>query len=327
MKKFLVVRFSSIGDIVLTSPVLRCLYDTGDVEIHYLTRDAFVPLLSANPYITRIYSIRKSITEVLSELKAEKYDRVIDLHRNIRTTSLLLRLLRPYARFRKLNLKKWLLVNFKWDLMPPIHIVDRYLETVSDLGVEYDGKGLDHFIPEDDIVDLSQWPQLTEKGFVCISAGSRHATKQLPAAHITDLVHLLNLPVVLLGGPEDRGKAQGILERCKDETVLDLTGTLNINQSASLISQSHALITGDTGLMHIAAALRIKVISVWGNTVPSFGMTPFFPDDLKHLARVIQVDDLGCRPCSKLGFPECPKGHFKCMMDIRPEYIANFLQE
>ena len=321
MKKYLVVRFSSIGDIVLTSPVIRCLHENGHAEVHFLTKETFTPLVRANPHITKCFTIRHSIGEVIGELRAERYDMVIDLHRNLRSTALLLRLRRPFRRFRKLNFRKWLLVRFKWDLMPARHIVDRYMDTVIPLGVTYDGQGLDFFISEEDEVNPADWADGLEQGYFCLAVGSQHATKQLPDQHIITLAAKLELPLVLLGGPGDHARAEQVRQACTKGSVVNLAGSLNIAQSASMVRQAKALVTGDTGLMHIAAALRKPLVSLWGNTVPAFGMTPFYPEGSQHLASILEVEGLSCRPCSKLGFDECPKGHFKCMMQIDPAQI------
>lgn len=323
MKKILVVRFSSIGDIVLTSPVVRALYNQGGFEIHYLTKRQYVPMLAANPYISKLHSFESSIKEIIPELRSEKYDLVVDLHRNIRSSSLLLHLRRPFRRFKKLNIRKWILVNFKWNLMPDLHVVDRYMATMKGL-IHDDGQGLDYFIPEHDQVDIASKYPLLDRNFHCITVGSLHSTKQIPADKITQIIGMVDGSFALLGGKEDWQKAENI-RITNPNKVHNLCGEININQSASIIYQSNALITSDTGLMHIACALKKRVISVWGSTVLEFGMSPYLPTALKDLSTVVQVLDLKCRPCSKLGFDECPKGHFKCMNDIEVSQIASSL--
>jgi ADP-heptose:LPS heptosyltransferase len=116
----------------------------------------------------------------------------------------------------------------------------------------------------------------------------------------------------LLGGKEDAAIAEQVYQLHKNNTI-NLCGKLNLNQSASIIQQSHKVITSDTGLMHIAAAYKKDIISLWGNTIPEFGMGPYFAG---KNSQILEVKNLSCRPCSKLGYKKCPKGHFKCMNDI-----------
>lgn len=129
--------------------------------------------------------------------------------------------------------------------------------------------------------------------------------------------------MVLLGGKEDYDKSSQVCD-VLGKNVFNACGKFNINQSASFVEQAIAIITTDTGLMHIAAALRKKVISVWGNTVTDFGMYPYYPKD-KENYHIIEVKNLKCRPCSKLGYKQCPKKHFRCMMDINVSKIADLV--
>lgn len=308
MKKYLIIRFSSIGDIVLTTPVIRCLKEQTDAEIHYITKSVFKKILSENPYIDKLITIDDEITEVLEDLKTENYDHVIDLHHNLRSLRLKKALKRPATSFPKLNVQKFLLTNFKIDRMPEVHIVDRYFEAVKAIGVVNDGKGLDYFIPEHDQVVLSDF-NIPEK-FVVFAIGAQYATKRLPANKIIEIIDSTELPVVLLGGPTDYDNAVIIKSHC---TVIDLVGQININQSASIVQQATKVITHDTGIMHIAVAFKKPVISIWGNTVPALGMYPYYPEQ-KELYSIHEVD-IKCRPCSKIGYQKCPKKHFKCMND------------
>src|ERR1051326_1645307 len=156
MPKLLVIRFSSIGDIVLTTPVLRCLkQQLPGAVVHYLTKENFSGIVRNNPYVDKVHSIKKNVAEAIDELRAEKFDHVIDLHNNLRTAQVKMKLHTPSRSFNKLNMQKWLIVNLKWNCLPAVHIVDRYLETVKPLGVKNDGKGLDHFIAAAQEVELA----------------------------------------------------------------------------------------------------------------------------------------------------------------------------
>ena len=305
--KILVVRFSSIGDIVLTTPVVRMLKKQLNAQVHFLTKSAYVSLLKNNPYIDSVYQIQNSITEVIADLKKEKYDYVIDLHSNLRTQILKFRLGMPTKSFNKLNMEKFMLTNFKLDNMPKIHIVDRYLETVKHLGVKNDNQGLDFFLSANDKLDISIFP----KNYIVFVIGGQHATKILPNEKIISIIKKVNKPVLLIGGPEDAYRGEEIAKAC--DKVVNTCGKYSILQSASLVQQATMVITHDTGMMHIAAAFNKKIYSVWGNTVPEFGMYPYLESEQ---SKRIEVKGLNCRPCSKIGYDKCPKGHFKCMQEI-----------
>ena len=305
--KILVVRFSSIGDIVLTTPVVRMLKKQLNAQVHYLTKSSYVSLLKNNPYIDSVYQIDNSISEVIADLKKEKYDYVIDLHSNLRTQILKFRLGMPAKSFNKLNIEKFMLTNFKLDKMPKIHIVDRYLETVKHLGVKNDNQGLDFFLSANDKLDISIFP----KNYIIFVIGGQHATKILPNEKIISIIKKVNKPVLLIGGPEDFGRGEQIIANTNN--TINTCGKYSILQSASLVQQATMVITHDTGMMHIAAAFNKKIYSVWGNTVPEFGMYPYLESEQ---SKRIEVKGLNCRPCSKIGYDKCPKGHFKCMQEI-----------
>jgi ADP-heptose:LPS heptosyltransferase len=319
MVKFLIIRFSSIGDIVLTTPIVRCLKNqVNDSEIHYLIKSKFKSVIEANPYIDKIHTLDNNFNDLVHELKEESFDYIIDLHRNIRTLRVKNRLNRFSLTFNKLNIEKWIMVNFKINKLPDIHIVDRYFKTVSPFSVINDNKGLDFFIKSDDVILLSNlFPDL-KSPFIILTAGGGHFTKQIPVIKIVELLGSINQPVVLIGGEEDIDKAKEI-EKSTNKNLYNLVGKLNIGQSASIINQAELIVTPDTGMMHIASALGKKVYSVWGNTIPEFGMSPYFPG---NSSEIFEVKNLACRPCSKIGFKKCPKKHFKCMMDLDFQNLA-----
>ncbi|NOQ73840.1 MAG: glycosyl transferase [Crocinitomix sp.] len=317
LKKVLVIRFSSIGDIVLTSPVLRCLKNTyPDATIHYLTKQQFASIVASNPAISKVYTITQEIDEVISELKEEAYDFVVDLHHNLRTFRLKQKLGQPNASFPKVNLQKFLLTTFKWDKMPAIHVVDRYFKAVEKLGVFNDKKGLDFFISEQDHVDIAQHG--IKMPFIAFSIGAQFATKRLPTERIIELVSKINAPVVLLGGASDKENANMIT--AQSENVINLCGVLSLQESASVLQQAAKVVSHDTGLMHIASAFQKEIISIWGNTVPALGMYPYLPQEGSKYS--IHEVKLSCRPCSKIGYQACPKKHFKCMEEQDLDAIA-----
>lgn len=325
MKKVLIIRFSSIGDIVLTTPVIRCLKtQLNESEIHFLTKKSFLGALNQNPYLDKIHSIEKNTAELIDELKKENYDYIIDLHNNIRTKSIKIKLRKPSISFRKLNIEKWLLVNLKINKMPDIHIVDRYLETVKSLGINNDNKGLDYFIAQNDELDLASIPESHRAGYIAFVIGGQHATKRLTNEKISAICREIKLPIILLGGKEDLFEADKIESSCKNHNIFNACGRYSLNQSAGIIKQARKVITHDTGLMHIAAAYKKDILSIWGNTVPAFGMYPYLAG---QNSKIVEVKNLSCRPCSKIGFDKCPKGHFKCMNLIDETEIINWANQ
>jgi ADP-heptose:LPS heptosyltransferase len=314
--KILVIRFSSIGDIVLTTPVIRTLkQQVKNAEIHFLTKKSFVPVIEHNPYIDKLHAIEKNVSEVIPALKKENYDLVIDLHNNVRSLRVKKALGKKSFSFDKLNFKKWLLVNFKINKMPAVHIVDRYMETVKSLGVKNDNRGLDFFSSEKDKLEIGFFPASFQKGFNALVLGGNYFTKQIPYAKLEEICRLSELPLVLLGGKTEAETGKK-LQSVFGEKVFDLAGKLTLGQSAAALNLAEKVITSDTGLMHIAAALKKNIISIWGNTIPEFGMTPYLPGPD---SKILEIKGLSCRPCSKLGHRKCPKGHFKCMNEIKIE--------
>lgn len=329
--KFLVIRFSSIGDIVLTSPVVRCLKkQLPGVEVHYLTKNVFASILRANPYIDKLHTLSHSWEQMIHELNLEEYDHIIDLHHNLRTLRLKSTLAKPAHSFNKLNTRKWIYVNFKLNLMPGVHIVDRYMDTLKTFGVKNDGAGLDYFIPENETVPLSDIPASHHAGFIGIAIGAAHNTKKMPVHKYIELCRRLDHPVILMGGKEDIPEANQI-SAIDPVRIYNACGKFSITESADLVRRSRIVITHDTGLMHIAAAFKKPVISIWGNTVPSFGMYPYYGNNFlaNHKSSpydVIQVNKLWCRPCSKLGYARCPLKHFKCMEKHSIDEILSCVQ-
>lgn len=320
MPKILILRFSSIGDIVLTTPVIRCIkQQVPDAEVHYCTKQAFKGILEPNPYVDKVHVLTGTLKELVEQLKAENFDYVVDLHNNLRTRIIKFQLGKPSRGFDKLNFEKWLVVNLKINRLPDQHIVDRYLAAASALGVKDDGRGLDYFIPAQDEVDPQALPQPFQQRYVAFAIGAQHYTKRLPTERIIELCDKLQRPIILLGGKEDAATGDEIATHFESLTsndeqktiIYNACGRYSLAGSASLVRQAEQVVSHDTGLMHIAAAFNKDIISVWGNTIPEFGMYPF-----RTRYKVLEVNGLACRPCSKIGYSKCPRGHFKCMRDI-----------
>ena len=316
--KILIIRFSSIGDIVLTTPVIRCCkQQLKNAEIHFVTKAAFKSVLQNNLNVDKLITFEKEITEVYESLKKENYDCVIDLHNNVRSARLKLILCKKNFTFKKLNVKKWLAVTLKnKKILPPVHIVQRYLHTCESLGIIDDGKGLDYFISETEKVNIDLVSSKLNSGFLALVIGGSYFTKKIPLNKLIEICKASKLPVVMLGDKTDSDLAKEVLKNTQN--AINVCGKFSLNQSASIIEQSSLVVTSDTGLMHIAAAFNKKIFSLWGNTIPEFGMYPYKPHPE---SKILEVHNLSCRPCSKLGYSKCPKSHFKCMNEIEVNKI------
>lgn len=313
MLRILVIRFSSIGDIVLTSPVLRAIKkQKPDSVIHYVTKKSYEEVLKHNPYIDKIFLLNNSLKSLIADLRKEKYDLIIDLHKNLRSARIKSVLKAPSVTFDKMNFQKWLMVKLKKNRLPQKHIVDRYFEALQKFDLKNDQLGLEYYNGEEGASLHPTFEELSKEKFAAIVLGGTYYTKQIPEEKLTELLGKLEIKVALLGGPDDKilgEKLEGIFKG----KAYNLAGKLNINQSAEVIRNSEFVVSGDTGLMHIAAAYQKKIYSVWGNTIPEFGMYPYMPQNPDRSV-ILQVDHLKCRPCSKLGYPNCPKKHFDCMI-------------
>lgn len=326
MDKILIIRFSSIGDIVLTSPVVRALKQQKNAEVHFLTKESFLPVVKGNPYIDKIHTIKKSVSEVIDELKEVGFDLIIDLHRNLRTLHTKLILRKKSVTFSKINLQKWMVVNLKVDRLPRKHVVDRYFDALAPLGVVNDGKGLDYFIPEKEKVSYDELPDFFQEPFVGIVIGGKHQTKVYPAEKVAALCRSIHVPVILLGGPEDKQRAEEI-RKDQPDIVFNGCGEFSINQSASIIEKAGVIVSNDTGLMHIAAAMKKPIVAIWGNTIPEFGMYPYYPVGMESKSINLEVKGLSCRPCSKIGYQKCPKRHFRCMYHIEEKEVLSAIRK
>jgi ADP-heptose:LPS heptosyltransferase len=322
--KFLIIRFSSIGDIVLTSPVVRCLKNQVDnAEIHFVTKEKYVHVVAPNPFIHKIHILRENFNDLIAELKSEQFDYIIDLHQNFRSNRIKGILKIPSFTFDKLNIQKFLFVNFKINHLPDKHIVDRYMDSLSVFDVKNDEEGLDFFIPENDKFINIELPDEFRNGFVAFVIAGTYNTKKLPQEKIIEICDALKYPVILLGGKSENRIGEEILSESKGN-IINFAGKINLNQSASLINSANVVLTNDTGLMHIAAAFKKKILSFWGNTVPEFGMNPYKPHPA---SKIMEVENLKCRPCSKLGYNKCPKKHFKCMKEIDVHKVVEWVNQ
>lgn len=317
MPKILVIRFSSIGDIILASPVFRCVKkQLPDTELHFVTKKSFQLVTASNPYIDRFFYLNKDLTALIEELKKEDYDYVIDLHKNFRSYKIKKALKKKSFTIRKLSVEKFLLTKLNIDLMPDIHITQRSLDTVAPLGVEDDGLGLDYFIPEKDIVKETELPHSHLAGFVALVIGASYNTKKLPVHKLQELCSKLEYPVILLGGEEDRLAGEAIAS-VDDIKVYNACGKFNLNESADLVRQAKLVISHDTGLQYMACAFKKPLLAIWGATSPDLDVEPYYGSRFmdQQTQPIYENISLGlsCQPCSKYGTAKCPLEHFNCM--------------
>ena len=310
--KILLIRFSSIGDIVWTSKVVRCCKkQIPNVEIHFATKKSFQNLVEINPNIDKVFYLEDSLSKLISELKAENYDYVLDLHNNLRSWVVKLSLLKPFSTFDKLSIHRFLFTRFQLDVMPDnLHVVDRMLNVASELGVKDDGKGLDFFIEAKNEVSIINFSLEFQNGYIAFVIGASKATKKLTIEKIIEITEKFSQPMILVGGKEDIEKGEEIILKSGRKDIYNACGKFSLAQSASIVKQSAFVIGQDTGLTHIAAAFGKKIYSVWGST-SSKGYAPYMGNNV-----IWENKNLDCNPCSKSGRNECPKGHFKCLREL-----------
>lgn len=324
--KMLVMRLTSIGDVLLTTPVARCLKkQLPELELHYLTRGKNGELLKYNPYIDRLLLLDDNNDVTIDILQKEKYDYVVDLHNNHRTHRIRRALKVKCSVYRKENVRKFIYVWTKFDVMSGRNVVDRYLKAVENLGVIPDNGGLDLFLPPEfqynsllnQTVGEVHLADIINASYVAIACGGQHYTKRMPVEKVVELCSLVKHPVVLLGDSNDRKR----IVECEisfPSNVFNFCGETSLLMSAAIVRYSKAVVTSDSSIMHIAAASHRPVVAVWGATTPSFGFSAY-----KTQKTDCQVEHLWCRPCSRMGSEHCWRGSFKCMYGQDWKQIAD----
>ncbi len=316
--KFLIIRFSSIGDIVLTTPVVRCVKkQMENAEVHFLTKISFKTVTEHNPYVDKFFYYDDNLVSLIKELKEEKYDYIIDLHKNIRSYRIRWALRCKTLSYKKESIEKFLLTKLHINIMRKRHIVLRNLDAVARLGVKDDGFGLDYFIGEKENVRVEDLPASHSMGYVAIVIGASYYTKKLPVYKLRELCSTLNYPIVLVGGKNDteEGNAVAAVDNVK---VYNACGKFSLNESAHIVKNAKLVISHDTGLQYIASAFNKPTLAVWGGTSPKLDVEPFYGDRFlstqkRSPYKNIFVAGLSCQPCSNFGTKKCPRGHFKCM--------------
>lgn len=303
--KILIIRFSAIGDIVLTSPVMRVLQEglDGGAELHMVVRKRYLPVVEHNPRLSKVFSFDSTVQEVMDDLEKEGYDYVIDLQNNLRSNLIKKRLGVLSFTVEKKNLAKfiWIKFGFKWNIP---HVVSRYLDTLKAFGLSDDGKGLEFVIPSSVHVDLPF------ENYTAVVIGANHFGKRPDASNWASIIHRIPGNVVLVGGREEEMMSTAL---STESRIFSVVNQLNLMESAWVVKQAKMVVVGDTGLMHIAAAFGKNILSLWGCTRPGLGMSPWRTGENSVM---IEPKGRGDRPCSKLG-DSCKFGQLnRCIHEI-----------
>lgn len=310
----------------MTSPVIRVLKTQIEATVHIATQTAYAECLLGNPYLDRAFEFNKSFSEIHNDLRREQYDLVIDLQNDFQSKVMRWRLRKKALVINKMTLKEWLLSKFKINLLPNTHVVERFIDLLSDLGIKMDNLGLDYFIPDKDIIEKAWLPETHQNGYVVVALSTAHKTRQLPTPRLIELCDRINKPIILLGEKGDKNIADEIeaffkpvsplqekeLEELNKRAIIfNGCDKFNLNQSASIIEQASWVFTHQNAIMQIAAAFKKQLFTIWGNTIPEFGKYPY-----RTQFTLFENKKLSCRPCTASGYDRCPKGHFKCMNEV-----------
>ena len=330
----LIIRLSSLGDVLLTSPLIRVLRQKFPrARIDFLVRREYAELVKYNPHLTRVWEFDASggLKELLSwrqRLREQRYQVMLDVHRNLRSLvwTGFLPGTRVY-RVKKNQFLRFLLVKFKINLYRRVYgrvtpVWEKYLRTGAALGLKPDGARLELFLPPEAEETAAHFYRKLPAGRweVVMSPGARHFTKRWPMEYFAEVIQTLHerhgLHTILVGGTDDREVGEAILSQLPPGTAISTMGQLSILETAALMKRAGLVISNDSGLMHVAAALERPLIALFGSTVEELG---FFP--VGKQATVLEVRGLKCRPCSHIGRATCPRKHFRCMRDLLPSRV------
>lgn len=323
IRKILVIRLSSIGDIVLTTPVLRRLRTAyPDAVIDYCIKTPFAPLVNASPYLNTVY------TPVSAP--EGHYDMVVDLQNSLRSRAILRNVsCGKVYRYHKMNWKKLLLVRTGLNLFRTADsVVERYMASIPWNGTGVDGMGCELWLSEDERSFAASF-NAGDEYRLAVCFGANHLTKRYPPLRFASIIELLSrrfrLRIFLLGGAEDVPQAEEILAALSSgaaSKVVNLSGKASLTRSAAVLESCDAVLTNDTGLMHVASVFGKQLFVLFGSSVAEFGFLPY-----NAPYSLFEVRNLSCRPCSHIGRDHCPKGHFRCMMDIPETSVAEKISD
>jgi len=318
IKKLAIIRLSSLGDILLTTPLIRTIKKQfPNLEIDFILKEQYKDLLSQNHYLIKTYTYNVNQKNFLfNELKKNNYDFIIDLQNNFRSAEIKRLFKVPAVSFNKKTFEKFLLVHFKINKLKNLPLIpERYAHSLD--GFHLDDEGLDLFLPEGINSQIQDG-----LNYIGIAPGSRHFTKMWPEEYYIELGNMLtknNYNVVLFGGKNDKQTCARLAGKIENST--NLCNDDNLFQTAIDMKKCSAIVCNDSGYMHVACALKIPVLVFFGSTVREFGFEPY-----KNKNIILENNSLSCRPCSHIGKESCPKKHFKCMLELKPETAFNKLK-
>ncbi|TFH00657.1 MAG: glycosyltransferase family 9 protein [Calditrichales bacterium] len=327
--KILIIRLSSIGDILLTSSLVRQVRTAyPESRIDFVVKDTFAELVKYNPHINKTWEVQttpgqENFAGLKSALAEIGYDIILDLHNNLRSNYIRRGINVPNIQhIHKDKLIQSLLVYFGINRYEKIlQIPERYLKVAQNIGVKDDGQGLELFL--NDLIRTSARMKLAQSGiapetpYICIAPGAAFFTKRWPKENFKALIKKIqsrdNFNIIILGGKADQTLGKYFT---KDPNVFNLAGNLSLLESAFVLAGGKLLIANDTGLMHMAASVKSPVLAIFGSTVKEFGFFPYRANSI-----VIEKKDVKCRPCTHIGKDKCPKKHFDCMQGIRVDDV------
>ncbi len=324
-KKILIIRFSSIGDIIITTPILRSLREKfPDATIDYLTKIDFAQLLTNNPDLDNLIGYDKAKCDVKSlkkELKAKEYDLVVDLHNSLRSRYLRFNLATTVLVYSKPYFRRWLLVRFGINFLKNAKsIYSRYYEVCKKLNLVEHKSYFVHFTPKE-AKSISDYT--AGKPPILISLSAAHFTKKWALGKFAEVVSTLqDENLVVLGGAKEKKDVEELKRLLPRESkFVDLCGKLDLLQTAALMKESKLLLCHDSGLLHLAQSQNLPCVAIFGCTTRELG---FFPINANCV--VVQAD-LPCRPCTTMGLSRCPRRHFGCMEMITVQTVLERIRE
>ena len=319
-KKILIIRFSSIGDIVLASPVFRCVKkQIPDSEVHFLSEISCKRASEHNPYIDQFFYFDHFLEKTIEVLQEEKYDHIVDLENDATSKAIIKALKVKALAINDLSFKKTLFTKFKINFLPSKHITQRFLDVVAPLHVKDDGNGLDFFIAKEDEVAAHDLPTAHSEGYYVLNIGAKFFTKTFPTEKFIELCSKIDHPIIIVGGREDilAGAQIAAQDTIK---IYNACGKFNHGETADIMQKAKVIIGNVNDLMYIACAFKKPIVALWGSGSPKFGAESYYGEYfIRQQQKPIFENEylnLHCQPCSEKGLDACPKAHFNCMQKI-----------
>jgi len=323
--RILCVRFSSIGDVLLTTPLVRALHRRHpEAELYFVTKRAMTPLVVENPHLTRVIELapNERIIDLARRLRPLGATHGLDLHGSLRSAALRWLVPCQWSGYSKRKFARTTLISTKINIYGrPVPVAERYFEAARELDVAPDGGPPEFFLAPAAITHMKYWLAevgLNQKRFAVIAPGAAHGTKRWPIAHwqaLTARLQQLGYGVVAVGGPGDRELANAL-----GAGVVNVAGEFTLQETGACLARAAVVVSGDTGVMHMATGVGTPVVALFGPTVEPFGFFPY-----TKRAEVLELD-LDCRPCSAMGTARCPLGHHHCLEEISPDQVAAAVQ-